>query len=153
MYCKCSNINGKSLIKISVLLAIIITGGKTGFTDEKGVDTDRVQLLDTNGTLICNLPNLPDKRFGHTQNGLVACGGGNYSYILSNCLTFQNGSWTETYNLAEPRFLHSSWSSPDGIMLFGGMMDATNENYDPPVTSEILMEEGGKQSFSMKYRT
>ena len=132
--------------------AIIITGGNTGITGGNP-DTDKVQLLDTNGTFICNLPNLPERRFGHTQNGLVACGGGNYSYILSNCLTFQNGSWTESYTLAEPRLNHLSWRSPNGIMLLGGMRDATNENNEPPITSEILTEEGGKQSFPLKHRT
>ena len=126
--------------------AIIITGGRT----ESGT-SDGVQLLHQNGTLICNLPSLPESRYGHTQNGLLACGGGNVTYSTSTCFTFQNGFWIESYNLTEPRNLHSSWRSPGGIMLLGGKW---NLDYtDPPITSEILTKDGATKDFDLKYRT
>ena len=132
-----------------VLSAIIITGGRTGHGVED--ETTKVQLLHQNGTLICNLPSLPEGRFGHTQNGLIACGGGNFSDYRSTCVTFQNGFWSESYNLTEPRFIHSSWSSPDGVMLLGGK--GVDGNFDPPVTSEILTIDGAKKDFDLKYNT
>ena len=129
--------------------AIIITGGRTG----RGVEdeTTKVQLLHQNGTLICNLPSLPEGRFGHTQNGLIACGGGNYSHFRSTCSTFHNGFWLESYNLTEPRYEHSSWRSPDGLMLLGGK--GIDGNFNPPITSEVLTKDGAIKDFDLKYRT
>ena len=120
---------------------IIITGGKTG----TGEPT--VELLDEHGTLICNLPNLPDERFGHTQTGLIACGGDHQSHGISTCLTFQDGSWTYS-NLNEPRYIHSSWNSPQGVMLLGG------KDPNPLITSEIQTEDGQwNSSFNIHYAT
>ena len=129
--------------------AIIITGGRTGHGVED--ETTIVQLLHQNGTLICSLPSLPEAILGHTQNGLVACGGGNYSQYRSTCFTFQNGFWIESYNLTEPRFEQSSWSSPNGVMLLGGRR--TPEHKDPPVTSEILTTYGAVKDYNLKYGT
>ena len=129
-----------------LLSAIIITGGRT----ESGT-SDGVQLLHQNGTLICNLPSLPEGRYGHTQNGLVACGGGNYSNYRSTCSTFHNGFWVESHNLKEPRYIHSSWSSPDGVMLLGGKW--IDGHFDPPITSELLTKDGARKDFDLKYRT
>ena len=129
--------------------AIIITGGKTEFGSK---DETLVQLFNENGTFICELPKLPENRFGHTQDGLVLCGGGNFSYSIPTCLTFENGSWIESYNLIEPRYLHSSWTSPLGVMLLGGKF--FNGYYDIPATSELLSEDGQSvPSFDMHYRT
>ena len=128
---------------------IIITGGKTLYGSKYET---LVQLLNENGTFICNLPKLPESRFGHTQNGLVLCGGGNISYSIPTCLMLENGSWIESYNLIEPRYVHSSWTSPIGIMLLGGKF--LNGHFDPPTTSELLSEDGQSvPSFDMHYRT
>ena len=126
----------------------MITGGRTNKTSI----TNLVQILDENGTFICNLPRLPEGRSGHSQNGLVLCGGGNISYSISTCLTFENGSWTESYNLIEPRNVHSSWTSPIGVMLLGGKF--FDGHFEPPATSELLSEDGQSvPSFDMHYRT
>ena len=50
----------------------MITGGYTPYDDDKGI---RVELLFPNGSHMCELKPLPDKRIGHTQNGLITCGG------------------------------------------------------------------------------
>ena len=123
-----------------------MTGGRTGF----GTGDALVQLLDEKGTFICDLPNLPERRLGHTQNGLVTCGGGNFTYSSSTCLTLQNGLWTESYNLTEPRYEHMSWRSLDGVILMGGRPET---NFNPPHTSEILTEDGALQTFNMKFLT
>ena len=122
---------------------IIITGGKRAIgTNEPSAS---VELLDEHGTLLCNLPNLPDERFGHTQTGLMACGGGNKSHGISTCVTFEDSSWTYS-NLTEPRYLHSSWNSPQGVMLLGGKSSRR--------TSEILTEDGQwNSSFDLQHKT
>ena len=127
---------------------IMISGGKTGFGSK---DETLVQLLNENGTFICNLPKLPGNRFGHTQNGLVLCGGGNISYSISTCLTFENGSWIESYNLIDPRYLHSSWTSPIGVALLGGKFI---NDFNSSTTSELLSKDGQSVlSFDLHYKT
>ena len=39
-----------------------------------------VELLDTNGTQLCNLPSLPSTRRGHSQTVLTSCGGEDSEY-------------------------------------------------------------------------
>ena len=57
---------------------VIVTGG-TAASDEKNRS---VELLNLDGSHICNLPPLPDRDgkrdffMDHTQTGLVTCGGG-----------------------------------------------------------------------------
>ena len=98
------------------------------------------------------MQSLLESRSGHSQNGLVLCGGGNISYSISTCLTFENGSWIESYNLIEPRYLHSSWTSPVGVMLLGGKF--FQGNFDLPATSELLIEDGQSvPNFDMHYNT
>ena len=126
----------------------MITGGRTGSNQ---TITNLVQILDENGTFICNLPSLPESRSGHSQNGLVLCGGGNFSYSISTCLTFEDGSWIESYNLIDPRYLHSSLTSPIGVMLLGGKFI---NNFNSSTTSELLSKDGQSVfSFDMHYKT
>ena len=74
------------------------------------------------------------------------------SYSISTCLEFQNGFWIESYTLTKPRYHHSSWTTPNGIMLMGGR--ATSEDFEIPITSEILTEdELSMPKFKMQYRT
>jgi len=95
-------------------LAIIVTGGNSAGTS--------VDLLFNNGSYYCGLPNLPEYRFGHSQNGFVTCGGHPSSYTRKSCLTFVDGEWQQThYPLLEERNWFSSWvSSNGGIYLIGG---------------------------------
>ena len=55
------------------LSAIIITGGDVYFNTSTQWNT--VELLRSNGSYWCSLPDLPGPRLSHTQNGLIACGG------------------------------------------------------------------------------
>merc|ERR1712227_871091 len=74
-------------------LAILVTGGN-------GADTS-AEVLFTNGSSICELPQMPQSKFGHTQSGLTACGG-SFSDNHRNCIKFEDGSWiTLTDNLVE----------------------------------------------------
>ena len=55
------------------------------------------------------------------------------------------GSWSISHTLLHARFEHSSWSSPDGVVLMGGRAS--------PNTSEILSRNSSKSStfFPLKY--
>ena len=70
-----------------------------------------------------SLPDIPEHpRVGHTLTGNVVCGG-LYPGTSDNCLELKSdGTGWHPYisNLAEFRMAHSSWNSPDGIVLLGG---------------------------------
>ena len=103
------------------------------------------ELLYTNGTSLCNLPNLPVKRDYPSQSGLVTCGGKS-TETMSNCLTFKDGTWQQTHTLGTRRQHHLSWASPQGVLLIGGDYGGT--------TTELLNDNGSTTpSFSLDYDT
>ena len=119
-----------------IFLAILVTGGRG--------DNDRtVEALWSNGSSLCSLPDLPDDHRGHTQSGLVTCGG---AYTLTSCYTLTSGVWTKSHTLRHERYYHSSWISPMGIVLMGGIVSET--------TTELLTDDGQSMDyFSLQYST
>jgi len=116
-------------------LAIIVTGGSQNAKNS-------VDLLFNNGSYYCGLPNLPDDRWAHSQNGFVTCGGFN---TARSCLTFADGEWQQThYPLLEKRYWGSSWETSNGeIYLIGGSW---------PRTSEVIDADGNTESgFDLPY--
>ena len=99
----------------------------------------------------CILPSLPHSRSGHTQSGLEVCGGHD-SATMTNCLTFSNGTWTTCHTLLHPRTNHTSWLSPEGVVLMGGSVSPNTtellENYHFQVRGGI--ENGSKMIFKSK---
>merc|ERR1711879_393591 len=57
--------------------------------------------------LSCRVPDLPDDRYYHTQDGALTCGGISYNgqAQLNNCLKWSpdSGTWTQSHTLPEPR--------------------------------------------------
>merc|ERR1719342_980004 len=105
------------------------------------------EVLFTNGSSMCELPQMSQSKRYHTQSGLTACGG-DYSGTERSCIKFEDGSWTTlTDNLVEKREYHSSWVSPDGdILVIGGSGSFT--------TTEIVYQNGTSiRSFDLKYDT
>ena len=105
------------------------------------------EVLFTNGSSICELPQMSQSKRYHTQSGLTACGGADID-TRRNCIKFEAGSWTTlTDNLVEKRYRHSSWINPDGdILLIGGQYSLT--------TTEIVYQNGTSiRSFDLKYDT
>ena len=119
---------------------MIVSGGEGG--------KDSVELLNTDGTWNCPLPPMPTKRKGHSQSGLVACGGGSQFHSFdrdkisnsttTSCMTLSN-DWKESHNLTYERIHHSSWASPRGFILLGG---EGWKGLSAMKTSEILTEDG-----------
>ena len=58
------------------------------------------EILYSNGSYMCNIRELPETRFLHSQNGLVVCGGQNRD---ETCLTFTKGEWIQSHSLVHPR--------------------------------------------------
>ena len=106
--------------------------------------TTSVQLLYTNGTWRCSLPDLPAARKYPSQNGLITCGG----YGDATCVTFNKGSWVETHSLSTQRSRHTSWASPEGVLLMGGVYA------DAKTTTELLTVDGDTTpGFTLNYET
>ena len=111
---------------------ILVSGGFPGSRFGKSVE-----LLHTNGSRICSLPNLPYKRYGHSQTGLTACAGYGDSASESTCHTLSStGTWEVSHNLNQSRVYHSAWDSPQGIVLIG------SGDTSAWTTTEILLENG-----------
>ena len=114
-----------------------------------------VQVLHSDGSPWCSLPDLLKPRRAHTQSGLTSCGGQNstgaYSEIWADCETFSGGSWAPSHTLQvqtnlQGRGGHLAWSSPDGVVLLGGWFDAQN-------TTELLSDTTGDSTthFPLKH--
>ena len=96
-----------------------------------------MELLYTNGSRLCSLPDLPYTRYHHSQTRLTACGGWGDDASKTTCHTLSTtGSWEQTHSLSMWRREHSAWASPQGTILLGGWDSGTY------TTSEILLENG-----------
>jgi len=102
-----------------------------------GVDNS-VEALNSDGTHLCNMPDLPGEqtRLTHSMSGDMLCGGW---WTGDSCLQYKSGSWIEfPWKLLYGRAHHSSWRSPSGeVILMGGWTDeSTTENVTPLGSSE-----------------
>ena len=109
-----------------------------------------MEVLHSDGSPWCSLPNLPEERAYHTQNGLEACGGIGLDWdyttpTLTSCVRFSGGVWSPSHQMVEQRWHHTSWASPAGTLLMGGI-----PNWD---TTELLDAATGDSvmSFPLKY--
>ena len=69
----------------------------------------------------CSLPQLPEERYEHSQDGGLACGG-NYSPTQSTCVKWSpaSGNWTQSHIFIQRRWGHVSWATTSGVYLIGG---------------------------------
>jgi len=96
----------------------------------------------------CSFPSLPDGgRHHHTMESFLVCGGGDFDYSFSTCVTFDSGEWATSHTLVEWRFGHSSWQTDQGVILMGG--------WDSRDTSEIvpMTAEQGELAFALEHST
>jgi len=129
--------------------ALIISGGE-GYSGEGGEVYSGYSVGNSVEVYIpstgqhCQLPDLPgDPRDGHTMEEMTVCGG----FVTStgtSCLTLIDGTWQTTTTLLEWRLWHSSWASPSGVILLGGINSRR--------TSERIQEDGTSVSgFPLEY--
>ena len=120
----------------SSFLAIIVTGGERSFDGT----IRSVEVLKSDGTAWCTLPDLPGYRGRqwHTQSGLLTCGG---FMTDDNCVRFSDGHWNKSYEGFDESN-HCAWSSKHGTRLIGGY-------------STVLLGDDGEtqDSFSLRYYT
>ena len=120
-----------------IISAVLITGGSGAPKSAEIYHPDR----DTP----CVLPDLPDLRLDHTQDGSLVCGG---RYTLRSCRRWNadTGAWDlVTEALTEEREDHISWTPVDGSVtyLMGGWeSDNTSEaiDQDNSVTSSFPLK-------------
>ena len=122
------------------ITVVIVTAG---YGDTESVKTS-VELLSSNGTRLCSLPDLPAERFYHSQSGLLTCGGGPTD-AKTSCVTFAGGSWKKSHTLGKPRHDHTAWALPNGaVLLIGGPRDSVT-------STELLTDDGvSTPSFSLQ---
>ena len=128
------------------LSVVLVTGG-IGTT--KSVQTS-VELLSSNGTRLCSLPNLPEKRYYHSQTGVLACGGGSRGSgsAYKSCFKFADSRWKKSHTMGTSRYGHTGWASPQGVLLIGGT-DRTDTQSQ--TSTELLTDNGGATpSFTLK---
>ena len=126
-----------SLITDHIMSAVLITGGTGGRQSAEIYHSDRDSP--------CVLPNIADRRFGHTQDGSLMCGG---QYTLRSCRMWNpdTGAWDlVTEELIKNWEYHTSWTPADGDVtyLMGGYR------------SDILQHDNNKvsTSFPLKHNT
>ena len=96
--------------------------------------------------LSCSLPDLPDHRSYHTQDGGLTCGGDDFD--SPSCLQWNSGKWLTSHTLTERRDYHCSWTPEGniGTFLMGGGSHGR--------TTELAKPDGSVESgFSLKYDT
>ena len=97
-------------------------------------------------SLSCSLNmSLPKKIAGHTQDGLLQCGG---YCSQKSCHRFTEGKWEESHSLSEERVKHNSWMTEGGsLLLLGG--EGSNK------TTEKITEgnEEATEPFKLHYET
>ena len=107
-----------------LILAVLMTGGYWGQRDRDLPKSAEIYHPDSGSA--CILPDLPDNREGHTQNGLLLCGG---VFTDKSCRKWNTimGSWDlVTESLTWFRQHHTSWTPVNGSVtyLMGGSPSA-----------------------------
>ena len=136
--------------------AIIVSGGEA---DEMS-KLRSVEVLHSDGSPWCSLPDLPRSRSHHSQTGLEACGGTTSDYASYDdedynpdsdstdvtCVHF-NGGWNHSQTLQRYRESHCSWASPAGTLIIGGGLGEDTE------TTELLNHTTGDSAlhFPLKF--
>ena len=77
---------------------LIISGGQSR------VDVDSVEVFVPSTGRRCKLPELPERRYFHTMEGMMLCGGEGDS-DGSTCLSLTDGRWERTTTLIERRLV------------------------------------------------
>ena len=136
---------GSELFNIPCIPGVLITGGY----GNNGGDLQSVEIYNPVTNFICSLPQLPEARYWHTQDGGLACGGSS-SNTGTTCVKWssESGTWTHSHTLSQSRKAHVSWATKDGVYLMGGS-DSSSER-----TTELVKKDGSVENgFSLRFDT
>ena len=125
---------------------MLISGGYVGHGDGQ----QSVEIYHPDKQSSCKIPDLPESRFVHTQDGGMLCGGlksGNEAPERS-CRRWNpdTGAWDlEIESLTKERFNHISWTPADGTVTYligGSWSSLTSEAIDKDyvVTSSFPLQ-------------
>ena len=122
----------------------------TGGANDEGDPGKSVELLHSDGTPWCSLPDLPEMYYDHSQTGLLTCGGVSDG---TSCTKFSGGKWKPSHELKKNRESHTSWASPLGTVLMGGNLEYGG--LASGKTTELLDDTTGVSimHFPLKYET
>ena len=123
--------------------AVLITGGYLSAAERKA------EIYNPLTNTSCSLPQLPEARTYHTQDGELACGGGGFSSDTNwNCVKWSpaSGTWTQSHTLRKRRLQHVSWATASGVYLIGGA-------YNPGVSEKWKVDGSVEDGFDLKYNT
>ena len=137
----------QALRLVQLLLGILITGGSDNQNTNRSASKSTEVFLPHSGKT-CSMESIPGPKLFSTLDLVsgtpVLCGGDMTN--PSNCLQFlqtsKKGLWISFANLQHTRYEHSSWASPDGLLLFGG----SGSDY----STEIV---GGGKGFNLNENT
>ena len=128
-------------------LVVLITGGFNGSYDN-GSHLNSAEIFNPVTNTSCSLPQLPEARYFHSQDGGLVCGGGNSTSNQRTCVKWSpaSGTWTLSHILRQQRRDHMSWVTASGVYLIGGE--------DSMRTSEKVKLDGSdEEGFVLKYDT
>ena len=109
----------------------------------------------------CSLPELPEERHYHSQNGGLACGGKNRMSTgwYEDCVEWSpaSGSWIR-HDIREKRIGHVSWASASGVWLIGGTFSlrssekvgSPDEGFDLKYDTRLVLSSSRFQVLSPK---
>ena len=120
-----------------------------------GVRLQSVEIYNPVTNTICSLPELPEARYYHTQDGELACGGfgdSSNTFTPYTCVKWssESGSWTQSHTLLQVRIWHVSWATEDGVYLMGGAPLRSTQTSTR--TTELVKEDGSvEDGFGLIY--
>ena len=139
---------GLELANISdISLLVLITGGYTGV----GSELKSAEIFNLVKNTSCSLPQLPQGRSPHSQDGGLVCGGGGYNAATQKtCVKWSpaSGTWTQSHTLRQPREDHDhvSWATASGVYLIGGQ-------YSPRTSEKVKLDGSVEEGFGLRNDT
>ena len=123
--------------------AVLITGGYLS------ADTRTAEIYNPLTNTSCLLPQLPEDRTFHTQDGELACGGGVFASNTNlHCVKWipAAGTWTQSHTLRQRRRDHVSWATASGVYLIGGY-------YSGRTSEKVKVDGSVEDGFGLQYDT
>ena len=125
--------------------AVLITGG---YILNNGARYRSAEIYNPITRTSCSLPQLPEGRRGHSQDGGLLCGGGNTAALQNSCVKWSpaSGTWTQSHTLRQRRDAYVSWATASWMYLIGG-------DQSRRTTEKVKMDGSVEEDFSLKYDT